>query len=126
MGWSRAPRALLLALLAVAIVGAQSVGLIHRVEHGGGQAAFVAPLLPQEIGEDCGHDAPRAAPHSESGPEHNCAAIDALTVSDGPLLAMVAPAIDVQAAALVALVAERMGGRVAVRPFNARAPPAFS
>ncbi len=123
---SRVPQALLLALLAVAIVGAQLVGLVHRVEHGGGQAALAALLLPHEHGEDCRHDPPRATSGSESSPEHNCAAIDALTLGDGPLLAVHAQAADVQAAQRVAIVAERQAGRTAYRLFDARAPPAFS
>jgi len=122
----RAPRALWLALFAVALVGAQSVGMIHRVEHGGGEAAFAALLQPHEHGEDCDHATAQVAPAGESGPEHNCAAIDALTLGDGPLLAIAAPGVDIQAAALVAVVAERLAGRVALRPFNARAPPSFS
>jgi hypothetical protein len=130
----RLTRALLLTAVAWAIVGAQSVGLRHRVEHGGSLGWAHPPValhLHHEhafAGRESVHDTEVEATETEGAAdrEHNCAAVDALTVADGPLSAAVIHAAIAPPADRVVAFPDCASGRLAASPFHARAPPAFS
>jgi hypothetical protein len=132
--FGRGSRALLLAVLAIAIVGAQILGFAHRVAHGEGwpqRLALAHEHDGHEAGTDYRLDAAHAhddhAAHAHDGPaDHNCAAVDALTLGNVLMPVAVAAALIATAAEETAVVAERQGGRFAASPFQARAPPAFS
>jgi hypothetical protein len=129
----RAARALLLAAVTLAIVGAQWVGLVHRVEHGGAAqwpAAFVGHFDPQGGAEtEHRHGEPLRAGQAADAPfdpEHDCAALDALTAADALRYALPAPRAIAPPACRPAAVAQCQPGRLAASPFRARGPPVFS
>ena len=103
----------LLSAVAIALVGAQSLGLNHRIEHGTatgwGSSAVIEPAdHPQ-------HAAAKAKP----------AAIDALALGDSlPLVALQAPTTP-QAAERVDHRNSHSAQPLRLQPFQARAPPAF-
>jgi hypothetical protein len=125
----RSAARLLLALVALAIIGAQAVGLVHRVEHSDRLQPFAAWQELHEHGPDCDHDAATRAHHDHDGhtaPEHNCAALDALTLGDSLASAPIAAAADAPRAAGIASGAGTAPRRLAVGAYRARAPPALS
>jgi hypothetical protein len=127
----RARGSLLLALAALAVIGAQTVGLVHRVEHGGrgewptprpalhAQASEAAPALESSSTDD-------AARAGSPEADHNCAAIDALTLGDGLLLAAAGPTVAAPPAAGVAAGPDRGNPQPPACAYRARAPPACS
>lgn len=98
-------RALIVAWLALAILGAQAVGCLHRLEHGGpGGWAHVVPHgasssgSPQDALARVAEPALPAdlLPVPGDDPTHACAAVDALALGAGPPSATavaVAPAV---------------------------------
>lgn len=104
-------RAISVALLTVALVGAQVAGLTHRVVHAGlqGQTTVWQTLSPQD--------------KDGNGFAHDCAAYDAATLGNGPPLLQAAWS----AAPLPPLVHATFHVAVADSspnlPFHPRAPP---
>lgn len=124
--FGRVSRASLLAVLAIAIVGAQILGFAHRVAHGEGWPQRLA-LAHEHDGHESGSERPPYAAHAQDDPAvHDCAAVDALTLGNVLIPMASAAALIATAAEETAVVAERQGGRFAASPFQARAPPAFS
>jgi hypothetical protein len=126
---SRGPRALLLALVALAIIGSQVVGLFHRVEHADRLQPFASWQELHEHGPDCDDDAATSAhdDHDDhTAPEHNCAALDALTLGDSLASAPAAAAAALACTAGITSGPETAPRRLAVGAYRARAPPALS
>lgn len=112
---------IVLAAVAVALVGAQVVGLHHRVEHFG-----LAGWASAAIAVDAHETHPASPDHDDGSPEHSCAAVDAAATGNALALAAVeiAPA-PVEDNAITRSSAEAIA--LARRaPFDARAPPAFT
>jgi hypothetical protein len=113
----------LLSAVTIALVGAQSLGLNHRIEHGtatgwSSSAAIESVDHPQ-------HATATAKPAEPQSGKHDCAAIDALALGDGlPLVALQAP-ITPQAAERIDHRNSHSAQPLRLQPFQARAPPAF-
>lgn len=125
-----ASRAVLMAAVAVAIIGVQAVGLRHRIEHATAYGWLFGPLVEQHghhaVDESHGHPAAELDDGAGDGERaHDCAAIDALALGDtAPGVVVALPA---RPPAAGRFVAEVTGFTPAtVCPFHARAPPAFS
>jgi hypothetical protein len=116
---ARSTQRWLLTAVAIALVGAQSLGLNHRIEHGTAagrsSSAAIEPV-------DHLHHAEPAEPESD---EHNCAAIDALALGDGPPLVALQAPITPQAAERVDHRNSHSVQPLRLQPFQARAPPTF-
>lgn len=113
-------RRLLLSTVVAALVCAQTVGLIHRVEHRTADGWILASIAHQEHAFH-GHDG--AAGHAPPETQHDCAATDALALGSGlPAAALLLPSIAPDAtarfSAALALVAS-----ASREPYQARAPP---
>ena len=97
----------LLTAIAVAVVGTQSLGLYHRIEHG--TAEWLGASQPAQSGTA----------------EHDCAAIDALALAHGASATAIVFHMSPPEAA-DALSSEQSNPVVpSLRPFQARAPPVF-
>jgi hypothetical protein len=126
----------MLAIVAIAMVAAQGYGGLHRIEHAHLAGAGLFEAAQDEHGHGHahahdhdhghGHDDDHAGhfdPDAGGRAEHNCAAIDALALGDGPpATATLAPGIrPVGAARFTVAVLPASHARPC--PFEARAPP---
>ena len=120
----KSTRRWLLTAVAIALVGAQSLGLHHRIEHGTATGwSSSAAIEPVDVHE---HVAANAEPGEPESNEHNCAAIDALALGDGlPLVALQAPTTS-QAPERVDHRNTHSAQPLRLQPFQARAPPVLS
>lgn len=109
------------------MVGAQSYGGLHRIEHAhlaGGGAAFDASheAHGHDHDHDHAHDHDFATGESGDG-MHNCAAIDALALSDGPPVTATLAAAEEPASGARFAAAVLPAAHARPCPFEARAPP---
>jgi ABC-type Zn2+ transport system substrate-binding protein/surface adhesin len=115
----------LLAIVAIAVVGAQSYGGLHRIEHAhlaAGGAAFDASH--EAHGHDHDHDHAHDFATDDSGDgRHNCAAIDALALGDGPPATTSLAAAEEPATGARFAAAAVPAAHARPCPFEARAPP---
>ena len=104
-------RACSIALLAIALAGAQIAGVAHRIAHApglGGPASWQTLLQEQDGGRT---------------PAHDCAAYDAAILGDGPPLAQSAPASAPRVQHLHAAAFSAVFDSSPLLPFQSRAPP---
>jgi hypothetical protein len=106
-------RSLLIAV-AVALIGTQTIGVQHRVEHGTA-TGWIA---------DDHHTAIEPEGDSHDSDTHSCAAVDALALGDGPPAPALSLAACAPAATPLADRSQRAPETSALRSFHARAPPA--
>jgi hypothetical protein len=127
-----APRALLVAAVVLAVFGAQLLGLIHRIEHGGatqGRPALAWQAVDRHADEAVGALGESALADRAAGaddPRHDCAAIDALTTDAGLPGAGLALLPAAPPAGPPVAVVEPEPRRRTASHYCARAPPAFS
>lgn len=116
---------IVLAAMAVALVGAQALGLQHRIDHYE-PTGWTHSLARPAAAVDARETYAVSFGHADGSPEHSCAAVDAgATGSALPVAAVgMAPA-PVEDSAIAEPSAQSIA--IAVRaPFRARAPPAFT
>lgn len=105
------------------MVGAQSYGGLHRIEHAhlaGGTAAFDASQ--EAHGHDHDHDHDFETSERDDG-THNCAAIDALALGDGPPVTATLAAAEEPATGARFAAGMLPASHARPCPFEARAPP---
>jgi hypothetical protein len=115
LGTFRSLQRSLLIAVAVALIGMQTIGVHHRVEHGTASGWI-----------DGVH-----AEHESAGPEaehhdpvtHDCAALDALALGNGPAASAPPLLFSAPGATPFAFRSQPDPGTAALRPFHARAPP---
>lgn len=102
-----------IALLSVALVGAQIAGVEHRIDHAPGlgdqSAQWQAPLQQDQ--------------DNDRSPAHDCAAYDAATVGEGPPLAQSAWTSDSTPESVPATMVSTVADSSPHLPFHPRAPP---
>jgi hypothetical protein len=112
-------RSLLTAVI-VALIGTQTIGLHHRVEHGTAHG-WVDATEAVSADNDLDHE---HASHEPAPVNHDCAAVDALALGDGPPAAIVASAAMAPAEARVVDATDSDPARTPLSLFHPRAPPA--
>ena len=100
------------ALLALALVGAQIAGVAHRIEH--------APTPSEHDGHAHG---PSADQDHGGSPSHDCAAYDAATLGDGPPLQIATQTSTRPAHVAIATIVSAVADTSPHLPFHPRAPP---
>ncbi|MGH6622648.1 MAG: hypothetical protein ACREBN_01690 [Burkholderiaceae bacterium] len=119
--WQR----VLLTGIAVALIGTQTIGLHHRIEHGSAKAwlasAAVAASEPANFAEDTADH----ASGTRSSTEHHCAAIDALALGDGPPATALHVPCRTEATTQIVAIDLQAPARSPASSFQARAPPVF-
>lgn len=108
----------LLTAIAVALVGTQSLGLYHRIEHS--TSGWLGSSSPARLVGAVLADAP---PAPGGVAEHDCAAIDALALAHGASPPGISFHAMAPVAADVASCEQPNPVVTALRPFQARAPP---
>lgn len=103
----RVPVAAAAGALAIALLAAQALGLIHRIEH---------PVLPFVA-------TPLAASHAGTQAEHDCSALDAAAFASAVPVAAGLPANRASAARAGRARPPRRFSRRSRPPFRSRAPP---
>lgn len=118
-------RAFSIALIAIALVGAQIAGLVHRIEHAPGWDASRTQRhawVQYERGVDI-RVYYAQQPDDGRTPRHDCAAYDAGTLGNGPPVAHFEPVAALPPQPILTAGASTVADNSPHLPFHSRAPP---